>query len=176
MPDETVVPIVGGAVMVTFYTANHVLKSAVAHVLAISGATAGLATEDGYPALTVAYPNPDASPAVLSSASWQYGFIRQTGVLHSSHKLTEDGSQSIVWGHALPQDQLPFLLQPEGVAANPIFDRAEDPAVLKPSIEAAMAVQTGIASQPTVISPLINEGVEPAVSVEPSIEAATPAA
>ena len=61
MSEETAVPVIGGAVLVTFYNGAHELSSGVAHVLAITGASAGLTTPDGKPALTVAYPDPTAT-------------------------------------------------------------------------------------------------------------------
>ena len=57
---ENEVPVVGSAVVVTFYSGSQQLSSVVAHVLAITGAAANLATADGHPALTVAYPDPNA--------------------------------------------------------------------------------------------------------------------
>ena len=123
MSEETAVPVIGGAVLVTFYNGAHELSSVVAHVLAITGSAAGLATEDGHPALTVAYPDPTADPSILSSANWQRAYVRKTGVVHFSHQSAVDGQQSIVWGYPLTPAELPKLIKPTGPASNPALDR-----------------------------------------------------
>lgn len=126
MSEETAVPVIGGAVLVTFYNGAHELSSLVAHVLAITGSAAGLATEDGHPALTVAYPDPTADPSILSSANWQRAYVRKTGVVHFSHQSAVDGQQSIVWGYPVVLSELPILIKPEAPATNPIFERPVD--------------------------------------------------
>ena len=123
MSKETAVPVIGGAVLVTFYNGAHELSSLVAHVLAITGAAAGLTTADGQPALTVAYPDPTADPSILSSANWQRAYVRKTGVVHFSHQSAVDGQQSIVWGYPVDLAELPKLIKPTGPASNPALER-----------------------------------------------------
>lgn len=123
MSEETAVPVIGGAVLVTLYNGSHELSTLVAHVLAISGAAANLATADGRPALTVAYPDPTADPSILSSANWQRAYVRKTGVVHFSHQSAVDGQQSIVWGYPVELADLPVLIKPTGPASNPALDR-----------------------------------------------------
>jgi hypothetical protein len=123
MSEETAVPVIGGAVLVTFYNGAHELSSLVAHVLAITGAAAGLTTADGQPALTVAYPDPTADPSILSSANWQRAYVRKTGVVHFRHQSAVDGQQSIVWGYPVELAELPQLIKPTGPASNPALER-----------------------------------------------------
>ena len=126
MSTDSVVPAIGSAVLVTFFDGSHALSSVVAHVLGITGAAANLATPDGHPALTVAYPDPAADPAVLSRANWQKGYVRKASVVHFTHELATSGKESIVWGYPVVLSELPILIKPEAPATNPIFERPVD--------------------------------------------------
>ena len=119
-------PAIGGAVQVTYYDGNHNLFSTVAHVLAITGTAADLATPDGQPALTVAYPDPTADPSILSGVNWQKGYVRKTGVVHYSHPLAVNGEHSVVWGYPVHPSATPHLMRPAGDGSNPIFQRPVD--------------------------------------------------
>jgi len=145
---EEKVPVIGGAVLVTFYSDTLKLSTLVAHVLAITGSAAGLATADGQPALTVAYPDPNADPAILSSPNWQKAYIRKTGVVHFSHQSAVDGQESIVWGYPVGVNDLPTLIKPEGAATNPIFERPVDAEVPEVPLGQAGAVTLRSESEP----------------------------
>lgn len=145
---ENEVPVVGSAVVVTFYSGSQQLSSVVAHVLAITGAAANLATTDGHPALTVAYPDPNADPAVLLSAKWQNAYIRKTGVVHYSHELATDGKESIVWGYPVTPSELPTLIKRDAPAINPIFERPVDVEVPEVPVGQAGAVTLRSESEP----------------------------
>jgi len=119
------IPYVGGAVLVSHFDRHHVVHTVMAHVLAIAGGT-HLATPDGAPALTVAFPDPEADPIVLQGPNWARGYKRVTGVVHHSHPEAHTGHHSIVWGHALDQKELEdeaLLDGPKHSADNPVFQR-----------------------------------------------------
>lgn len=151
-------PRVGNPVVVSYFDGNHKVHSVVAHVLAITGAGAGLSTPDGMPAITVAYPDPDAEARVLSSANWQKAYVRRDSVVHFSHPDVNTGKISIAWGHAVDPSMFPDLIaEPAPIVPNPIFTRQDDPVPTQPSMEQAIGVQTGKAPSPTTQTPLLNE-------------------
>lgn len=151
-------PIVGCPVVVSYFDGAHKVHSVVAHVLAITGVGAGLSTPDGMPALTVAYPDPEAEARVLSSANWQRAYVRRDSVVHFTHPDVNTGKISIAWGHAVDPSMFPHLIdQPAPIAPNPIFTRQDDPVPTQPSMEQAAGVQTGKAPSPTTQTPLLNE-------------------
>lgn len=125
---ETKIPAIGSAVVVTFSNGKHELSSVVAHVLGITGTAADLTTTDGYPALTVAYPDPAADASVLSGVNWQAGYIRKTGVVHFTHELAISGKASAAWGYALTLSvkDKPALPKPAGDGTNSVFERQAD--------------------------------------------------
>jgi hypothetical protein len=104
----------------------------VAHVLAISGGT-HLSTPDGAPALTVAFPDPAADPTVLQGPNFARAYRREVGVVHYSHPEAHTGRHSIVWGHALDQEELneeALLEGPKHSSANPTYERHQPEANL----------------------------------------------
>ena len=124
-PERNIPPHVGGAVVVSHFDRHHVVRTAIAHVLAISGGT-HLSTPEGVPALTVAFPDPAADLAVLQGPTFARAYRREVGVVHHSHPEARTGRHSIVWGHALDQEQLndeALLEGPEHSSANSVFDR-----------------------------------------------------
>jgi hypothetical protein len=132
---ENAIPHIGGAVLVSYHDKHHVVRSVMAHVLAIAGGT-HLSTPDGMPAITVAYPDPAADPSTLQGPSFHKGYRRETGVVHHLHPDAQAGKHHIVWGHALDDDEMPddLLEAPKSSAANPVFDRHQ-PEVNTPEIQ-----------------------------------------
>jgi hypothetical protein len=158
-------PIVGQPILVAFFDGNHTVHHSVAHVLSIGPVD----LETGKPTISVAYPDPDAALSILSSASWFKGYIRQAGVQHVTHPEVLNSHLSVAYGNPLDLDDVerPALPQPTGLAANPIFDRADDTVPSHVSLGQAALVQGAKEPGPTVVSPLINDDLSPAPAVEP---------
>jgi hypothetical protein len=170
-PDQK--PTVGKAVLVTFFGGAHVLRSAVAHVLAVSTYATDLTTEDGLPSISVAYPAEPIDALKLASPRWQDAYIRKSGVVHFSHPLAKAGKVSIVWGHPVQEGELPTLIQPEGDGQNPIFTREQLPEQTQPDMSQVAAVQSGRAPEGVSVSPLTSDAISPTTAPETPTEAHT---
>lgn len=158
MPPSSAKPAIGKAVLVTYFDPKHEVKSQVAHVLSIGTLATELATEDGHPSLTLAFPSDSADPAKLGSPRWNDAYQRVSGVVHYTHPLARAGKVSVVWGYPVEVDVLPTLLTPEGNAENPIFERQELHELEPPTdLSQTVAVQSGKAPEGTVISPLTSD-------------------
>jgi hypothetical protein len=149
--------LVRGAVLVSFFDGGHKTHTTFAHILAV-----GQPDDNGNAALTVAFPDPNADPAVLASANWQRGYRRVPGVKHVDHPDVTAGRESIAWGGNIAtaadlKGEGPQIPQPEGDASRSYLKRQVPQEVPKPSIEQNLAVQSGKAPQPTTVSPLVNE-------------------
>jgi hypothetical protein len=152
MSEESKVPTIGGAVLVSFYGELQKLSTIVAHVLAITGSGAGLDTADGIPAITVAYPDPTADPSILSSANWQKAYVRRTGVVHYTHQSAVDGKESIVWGYPVRLSDFPSLIKQDAPTINPVFDRPVDAEVPEIPLGLHGAVTLRSESEPATVT------------------------
>ena len=172
MSTDSKVPAIGSAVLVSSYDGNHAVFSLVAHVLGITGSAADLATPDGYPALTVAYPDPAADPAVLSSANWQKGYVRKASVVHFSSELATSGKESIVWGYPVALTEEPTLPKPDGDGVNPIFERPVDAEVPEIPLGQAGAVTLRSESDPIPVTDTPGApGIPAGTEIEPPASA-----
>lgn len=142
-------PKVSDAVLISFYDGNHKTHSACAHILAV-----GPKDVNGKHELSIAFPDPAASPAVLASPVWHRAFHRVTGVKHHQHPKVLAGQESMCYCEPFLRseeiaDNAPQIEAPAGDGSRPYFKRpvpAEAPA---PSPQQAIAVQTGALQSPT---------------------------
>jgi len=147
--ERKIAPRVGGAVVVSHFDRHHKVHTVVAHVLAISGGI-HLLTPDGAPALTVAFPDPAADPTVLQGPNFARAYRREVGVVHHSHPEAQAGRHSIVWGHALDQEELneeALLEGPKHSAVNSAYERHQPEANLA-------EIQQGLHGSPALRSEL----------------------
>jgi hypothetical protein len=148
-------PVVGSPIAVAFFDGDHVVHFSVAHVLSLGPIEAAT----GKPTISVAYPDPDAEPTVLSSASWFKGYVRRTGVQHVSSPDVQESRVSIGYGDPvdLAKGAQPSIPAPAGDADNPIFDRADDVVPTHVSLGQASIVQSAKTPRETVVSPLTSD-------------------
>jgi len=156
-------PIVGQAVLVSYYDTQHNVKSAVAHVLAISP----FKPDGSFPTLTVAYPADPIDAIKLGSPHWADAYVRAGGVPHFSAPEAIDGKVPVVWGHAADQSSFPNLQKPDGDGQNPIYTREIIGAAREqaPDVAQILAVQTGQAPQPSAWTPVVSEAAK---SIDPT--------
>lgn len=158
-------PVVGQPIAVAFFDGKHNVHFSMAHVLSLGP----IDIETGKPTISVAYPDPDAVPSILSSASWFKGYVRQTGVPHVSSPKVQEGQVSVAYGNLIELGKAdePDMPKPAGDGANPVFDRDDVIVPTQVSIGQAALAQGAKVPGPSVASPLINEDVaNPAPAVE----------
>jgi len=156
----------GGAVLFGFIDGEHKKQVTVAHVMSVSP----LAEGDGFPLITVVFPQQPFDPRLANGADWQKAFERRASVPHFSTEAVESGAITAWWGeYATPElisDAFEDIPVPEG---NPAEMRAAaDQARITrdkpgPDFATPAAVQAGQLPAESVQSPAVNEGaiVEP---------------
>lgn len=152
--------VAGDCVFLSYYGPKNEIRKTIAHVLSIGAADTEGKTEDGIPAITVAFPNPDVDPRILSGVKWPDGYKRLSGVRHRDHESHDDGTTSAAWLEipAEGMEHIPDLLEDRGAPPlNPIYTREGNTAALRTSLQQAAAVQSGKAPTGTVVSPLLND-------------------
>jgi hypothetical protein len=158
-PSNFLLPVLGGLVQVSFFDGNHKVHNAFAHVVSVGG----IAEPGEMPRITVVYPKqPVIDVRNLSGPDWFKAFERQAGVPHVTSVEVRERLSSIAYVALYGSDpQLDDLLDgPEGDPAEMQKDgqyRQLHPEALKPSPEAAIAVQSGLVPTPTAQSPLVND-------------------